>query len=100
MLLLLNLKTVHRVSNVCMDELFSLLRTKLLPKWNKMPVMTYKALELIKGLGLNSIQFTHALMVVCFSEALKIQECVQIAIQIVMWMNHNEFHRKRFNISF
>jgi hypothetical protein len=67
---LLNLKTVHRVSNVFMDELFSLLRTKLLPKGNKILVTTYKALELIKGLGLNSIQFTHVLMVVCFFEAL------------------------------
>lgn len=66
MLLLLNLKTVHRVSNVCMDELFSLLKTKVLTKGNKIEVTTYKALELIKGLGLNSIQFTHALMVVCF----------------------------------
>lgn len=101
MLLLLNLKTVHRVSNVCMDELFSLLKTKVLTKGNKMPATTYKALELIKGFGLNSLQFTHALMVVCFFEALrKIQECVHIAMLIGMWMNHNVFHRKCFNISF
>jgi hypothetical protein len=71
MLLLLNLKTLHRVNNVFMDELFSLLGTIVITKkGNKMLVTTYKALELIDGLGLNAIQFTHALMVVCFFEAL------------------------------
>jgi hypothetical protein len=34
MLLLLNLKIVHGLTNVFMDELFSLLRKKLLPKGN------------------------------------------------------------------
>jgi len=36
-----------------MDELFSLLRKKLLPKGNKMPTTTYEALKLIKELGLS-----------------------------------------------
>ncbi len=53
MLLLLNLKIVHGLSNVFMDELFSLLRKKLLPKGNKMPTTTYEALKLIKELGLS-----------------------------------------------
>ncbi len=51
MLLLLNLKIVHGLTNVFMDELLSLLQKKLLPKRNKMPTATYKALKLIKELG-------------------------------------------------
>jgi hypothetical protein len=52
MLLLLNLKTIHGVNNVFMDELFSFLRKELLPKGNKMP-NTYEAFKSIKTLGLN-----------------------------------------------
>jgi hypothetical protein len=52
-LLLLNLRTLHGVSSVSMDELFSLLRKKLLPKGNKMPTNVYEALNLIKALGLS-----------------------------------------------
>jgi hypothetical protein len=43
MLLLLNLRTIHGVCNVFMDELFSLLHKELLPKGNKMPVNNYEA---------------------------------------------------------
>lgn len=53
MLLLLNLKIVHGLTKVFMDELLSLLRKKLLPKGNKMPTTTYEALQLIKELGLS-----------------------------------------------
>ncbi len=53
MLLLLNLKIIHGLDNVFMDELYSLLRKKLLPKGNKMPTTTYKAFKLIKELGLS-----------------------------------------------
>ncbi len=53
MLLLLNLRIVHRVNDVFMDELFSLLCKELLPKGNKMPINTYEAFKLIKTLGLN-----------------------------------------------
>ncbi len=52
-LLLLNLRTMHGVSNVLMDELFSLLRKELLPKMNKMPTTLYEAFKLIKALGLS-----------------------------------------------
>jgi hypothetical protein len=52
-LLLLNLKIVHRVSNVFMNELFSLLHLELLPKVNKLSATTYEALKLVKTLGLN-----------------------------------------------
>jgi hypothetical protein len=48
MLLLLNLKIVHGLTNFFMDELLSLLRRLLLPKRNKMPTTTYEALKLIK----------------------------------------------------
>ncbi len=53
MLLLLNLRTIHGVSSVFMDELFSLLRKELLSKGNKMPINTYEAFKLIKTLGLS-----------------------------------------------
>jgi hypothetical protein len=53
MLLLLNLKIMHGVSNVFMDEVFSLLRKELLPRGNKMPTTTYEAFKSIKTLGLN-----------------------------------------------
>jgi hypothetical protein len=52
-LLLLNLRIVHRVNNVFMNELFSLLHLELLPKVNKMLAITYEALKLVKTLGLN-----------------------------------------------
>jgi hypothetical protein len=52
-LLLLNLKTIHGLTNVFMDELFSLLQKELLPKGNKTPITTYEALKLIKELGLS-----------------------------------------------
>jgi hypothetical protein len=40
---LLNLKTIHGVCNVFMDELFSLLQKELVPKGNKMPINNYGA---------------------------------------------------------
>jgi hypothetical protein len=52
-LLLLNLRIVHGVSNVFMNELLSFLHLELLPKVNKMSAITYKALKLVKTLGLN-----------------------------------------------
>ncbi len=52
MLLLLNLNIVHNVSNIFMDELFSLLKKELLPKNNKMPSTFYEAYKLIKSFGL------------------------------------------------
>jgi hypothetical protein len=51
-MLLLNLKIVHGVSNVLIDELFSLLQ-ELLPKGNKMSTTSYETLKLIKTLGSN-----------------------------------------------
>jgi hypothetical protein len=56
-LLLLNLRIVHFVSNAFMDELFSLLCKELLPKGNKMPKSSYEANKLIKSLGLNNDSF-------------------------------------------
>jgi hypothetical protein len=53
MLLLLNLKIINGLNNVFMDELYSFLWKKILPKGNKMPTTTYKALKLIKELGLS-----------------------------------------------
>jgi hypothetical protein len=44
-LLLLNLRIVHGVSNVFMNELFSFLHLELLPKVNKMSTITYEALK-------------------------------------------------------
>jgi len=49
-LLVLNLKIVHRLNNVFMDELLSLL---LLLKGNKMLTIIYEALKSIKELGLS-----------------------------------------------
>lgn len=43
MLLLLNLRTIHGVCNVFMDELFSFLHKELLPKGNNMPINNYEA---------------------------------------------------------
>jgi hypothetical protein len=51
-LFLLNLRIVHGVNNVFMNELFSLLHLEL-PKVNKMLATTYEALKLVKTLGLN-----------------------------------------------
>jgi hypothetical protein len=66
-LLLLNLNTVHVVSNTCMDELFSLLWRVLLPKDNKMPTTSYEAHKLIKSLGLTYDSIQHVHMVVYFA---------------------------------
>jgi hypothetical protein len=52
-LLFLNLKIMHLVSNVFMDEIFSLLKTKLLPKENKMLATFYEVFKMIKSLGLS-----------------------------------------------
>jgi hypothetical protein len=52
-LLFLNMKTMHSVSNAFVDELFSLLWKKLLPKENKMLATSYEAFKLIKSLGLS-----------------------------------------------
>jgi hypothetical protein len=51
-LLLLSLNIVHGVTHTFMDELFSLLRKKLLSKNNKMLTSSYEARKLIKSLGL------------------------------------------------
>jgi hypothetical protein len=56
-LVLLNSRTMHYVSNVSMDEFFLLLRKELLPKINKMPKSSYEANKLIKSLGLNNDSF-------------------------------------------
>jgi hypothetical protein len=53
MLMLLNLKVICGLSNVSMDELFSLLQKKLLLKGNTVLVTTYKSFKLIKELGLS-----------------------------------------------
>ncbi len=54
MLLLLNLKAMHGVSNASMDELFSLLLwKKLLPNVNKMLTTTYEASKIVKAFGLS-----------------------------------------------
>jgi hypothetical protein len=50
MLLLLNLRIMHAISNAFMDELFSLLWKELLPKDNKMLTSTYEAFKLIRQL--------------------------------------------------
>ncbi len=52
MLLLLNLNTIHNVSNIFTDELFSFLKKELLPKNNKIPSSSYEAHMLIKSFGL------------------------------------------------
>jgi hypothetical protein len=52
-LLLLNLRIVHVVSNAFMDEPFSLLWKELLPKDDKMSASTYRALKLNKAIGLS-----------------------------------------------
>jgi hypothetical protein len=51
--LLANLKTMHGVSSVFMNELFSLLWKELLPKGNKMRTTLYEAFKLIKALSLS-----------------------------------------------
>lgn len=59
MLLWLNLKVVHGISNAFMDELFSLLWKQLLPNENKMPTTIHEASKMVKALGL-SYDSTHA----------------------------------------
>lgn len=54
MLLLLNLRIIHLVGNVLMDELLSLLCLELLQKGNKMLATTYEAFILVKTCGLSS----------------------------------------------
>jgi hypothetical protein len=49
MLLLLNLRTMHAISNALM-EFFSSLWKELLPKDSKMPTSTYEAFKLIRQL--------------------------------------------------
>jgi hypothetical protein len=53
MLMLLNLKAIHGLSNVFIDELFSLLWKELVPKGNTMLVTTYESFKLIKEFGLS-----------------------------------------------
>jgi hypothetical protein len=53
MLLLLNLRTIHPVGNVLMDELLSLFCLELLQKRNKMLATTYEAFILVKARGLS-----------------------------------------------
>ena len=52
MLMLLNLCSVHGVSNNLTDELFSLLGQDLLPRGNTMPKSRYEAYKIVKKLGL------------------------------------------------
>ena len=56
-ILLMNLCTIHGVSNHCANELFSLLQTHLLPQQNTLPKTYYAAKSLTAKLGLtyNSI---------------------------------------------
>jgi hypothetical protein len=53
LLLLLNLRTIHGVSNSFMDEFFSLLRKELPPKGNKLFATTYDVVKIIKMFGLS-----------------------------------------------
>ncbi len=52
-LLHLNMRIVHSINIVFMDELLSLLRKELLPKENKILATFYEAFKLIKSLGLS-----------------------------------------------
>jgi hypothetical protein len=52
-LLLLNLKIMHSMSNAFMDKLFSLLWKELLPEENKMLATSYEAFKSIKTFGLS-----------------------------------------------
>ena len=52
MLMLLNLCSVHGVSNNFTDELFSLLGQDVLPQGNTMPKSRYEAYRIVKKLGL------------------------------------------------
>jgi hypothetical protein len=77
LLLLLNLKAIHGVSNNFMDELISLLRKELLPKGNKLPATTYEAMKTIKVFGL-SYEYIHACTNRCvlFKKTLfNVQQC-------------------------
>jgi hypothetical protein len=51
-LLLFDLKTVHAIANIFINEFFSLLRNELLPKGDKMPTTNYEACKIIKTFGL------------------------------------------------
>ena len=51
-LMLLNLCSVHGVSNNFVDELFSFLKQDLLPRSNTLPNSRYEACKVIKTLGL------------------------------------------------
>ena len=50
--MLLNLCSVHGVSNNFVDELFGLLKNELLPKVNTLPKTRYEATKIMKKLGL------------------------------------------------
>jgi hypothetical protein len=80
MLLLLNLRTMHVVNNASMDELFSLLQKRLLPKDNKMPTSTYEAIKLIKAIGL-SYDSIHA----CTNGCLFSKHLIALANVSQMW---------------
>jgi hypothetical protein len=87
MLLLLNLRTIHPVGNVLMEELLSLLCLELLQKGNKMLATTYEAFILVKTCGL-SYDSIHACTngCVCFLSTLSNHKFVQIVISINLWM--------------
>jgi hypothetical protein len=87
MLLLLNLKTIHLVGNVLMDELLSLLCLELLQKGNKMLATTYEAFILMKTCGL-SYDSIYACTNGCvfFLAILSNHKFVQNVISINLWM--------------
>jgi hypothetical protein len=69
-LLLLNVCNTHGVSNMFVDELFSLLRLDLFPKKNTLPKSLYEVKIIVKRLGLNySSIHVHVIMgVSCLRE--------------------------------
>ncbi len=52
-LLLFNLSSTHGVTNMFVDELFSLLRLHLFPRDNNFPTSLYEAKSIVKWLGLS-----------------------------------------------
>lgn len=87
MLLLLNLRTIHLVDNVLMDELLSLLCLELLQKGNKMLATAYEAFILVKMCGLN-YDSIHACTNGCvfFWGTLINHKFVQNVISINLWI--------------
>jgi len=84
-----------------MDELFSLLRKKLLLKGNKMLKSFHEANKLIKSLGLLiMIHFMPMKRDVCsFKAASNSCKCVQNVGLIGLWKGQDLFHGRSFDTS-